>query len=243
MTLSEALLIVAEFGTEWVLWLLLGLSVVSFAIMLERGWFFWKRRLDGDELAKQVFQLFRAADLAKARAALVRHNSAECQVLAAGLIKADQGLQAAAAAMQSARWRERIRLECNLGLLSAVATSAPLIGLLGTVLGVIGLLDGLAVSPPESGLAEPLMSGIAAGLGDHSGWIRGGHSGRGRLAPVCPARAIDPGSNRFTDSTGPVADPAGAAGPGRVCAANFESSLISLGSDSPGPLVTRTCRS
>ncbi len=164
MSLSEALLTIAELGTEWVLWLLLSLSVVSFAIMLERAWFFWKRRLDGDELAKQVFQMFRTADLAKARAVLVRHNSAECQVLAAGLIKADQGIQAAAAAMQSARWRERIRMECNLGLLSAVATSAPLAGVLGTVLGVIGLLDGLAVSPPESGLAEPLMSGIALAL-------------------------------------------------------------------------------
>ena len=165
MSLSEALLTIAEFGTEWVLWVLLGLSVVSVAIMLERSWFFWKRRLDGDELAKQVFQLFRTADLAKARATLVRHNSAECQVLAAGLIKADQGLQAAAAAMQSARWRERIRMECNLGLLSAVATSAPLAGVLGSVLGVIGLLDGLAQAPPaESGLAEPLMSGIALAL-------------------------------------------------------------------------------
>ncbi len=165
MNLGEALLTLAQLGTEWVLWLLLGLSVVSFAIMLERGWFFWKRRLNGDELAKQIFHLFRSADLAKARAALVRHNSAECQVLAAGLIKADAGLQAAASAMQSARWRERIRMECNLGLLAAVATSAPLIGVLGTVLGVIGLLDALAQTPPaESGLAEPLMGGIALAL-------------------------------------------------------------------------------
>ena len=103
--------------------------------------------------------------LAKARAALARHNSSACQVLAAGLIQADHGLQAAAAAMQSARWRERIRMECNLGLLAAVATSAPLAGVLGTVLGVIGLLDGLAQAPPaESGLAEPLMGGIAPAL-------------------------------------------------------------------------------
>ena len=164
MTLTEALLIVAELGTEWVLWLLVGLSMVSFAVMLERGWFFWKRRSDGDELAKQVFQLFRATDLAKARAVLARHNSPECQVLAAGLLKADQGPQAAAAAMQSARWREQNRFECNLGLLAAVATGAPLVGVLGTVLAAIGLLDGLAVSPPESGLAEPLMSGIALAL-------------------------------------------------------------------------------
>jgi biopolymer transport protein ExbB len=165
MSLSEALLAVAELAGQWMLWLLIGLSIVSFAVMLERSWFFWRRRLNGDELGKQIFYMFRGGDLAKARTALLRHNAPECLVLAAGLTKADEGAAPVAAAMQSARQRERIRLQCNLGLLAAVAKSAPWIGLLGTLLDLISLFDRLShASPDELGLTGPLLAGISQAL-------------------------------------------------------------------------------
>jgi biopolymer transport protein ExbB len=164
MNLNEGWLTLAQFGTEWVLWLLIGMSVVSMAVIAERAWFFARRRLDVDELARQLVAIVRAADPAKARAALARFPAGECQVLSAGLMKFGEGYQAAAAAIASARERERIRLECNLGLLSAVAASAPLTGVMGTLLGIIGLLDGLAQAPPESGLATPLLAGISVSL-------------------------------------------------------------------------------
>ena len=36
-------------GTEWVLWLLLFLSVYSVAITMERAWYFWKQRIDFED--------------------------------------------------------------------------------------------------------------------------------------------------------------------------------------------------
>ena len=50
MTLTERLLEVANIGAEWVLWLLLLLSVVSVAVMVDRWRFYRQRRIDVDDL-------------------------------------------------------------------------------------------------------------------------------------------------------------------------------------------------
>jgi biopolymer transport protein ExbB/TolQ len=165
MGLCEAFLVIAQFGAEWVLWLLVVLNTASLAIICERGWFFWRRRVDGDELGKQIFYLFRPGNLAKARAILSQQRSVECGIIAAGLVKLEFGPQAAAEAMHSARLRERIRMECNLGRLGAIAGSAPLIGLFGTVLGAVGLFDSLTELPADqSNISGLLLSGLAQAL-------------------------------------------------------------------------------
>ena len=51
--------LMTNFGAEWVMWLLVGLSVVSVAIMLERTWFFWSHRDDIASLANELRQLLR----------------------------------------------------------------------------------------------------------------------------------------------------------------------------------------
>ena len=38
--------LMTNFGASWVMWLLLGLSVISVAVMLERGWFYYSLRDD-----------------------------------------------------------------------------------------------------------------------------------------------------------------------------------------------------
>ena len=47
MNLTEWLQrLMTNFGAQWVMWLLIGLSVVSVAVMLERAWFYWSLRDD-----------------------------------------------------------------------------------------------------------------------------------------------------------------------------------------------------
>ena len=43
--------LMTSFGASWVMWLLIGLSVISVAIMLERGWFYYSLRDDLPKLA------------------------------------------------------------------------------------------------------------------------------------------------------------------------------------------------
>ena len=50
--MTQQLVDFALLGAEWVLFLLVGLSVLSVAIMVERGMFFYRRRIDHDALQK-----------------------------------------------------------------------------------------------------------------------------------------------------------------------------------------------
>src|SRR6202789_3433068 len=55
MNISEWLQrIMVGFGAAWVMWLMLGLSVISVAIILERAWYFWSLRDDLVVLAKEL---------------------------------------------------------------------------------------------------------------------------------------------------------------------------------------------
>ena len=49
-------------GATWVLWLMLLLSVVSLAIMLERAWLYWSLRDDIATLMRELGRLLRAND-------------------------------------------------------------------------------------------------------------------------------------------------------------------------------------
>ena len=46
--------LMTNLGAAWVMWLLIGLSVLSVAIMLERGWFYWSLRDDIGKLAQKL---------------------------------------------------------------------------------------------------------------------------------------------------------------------------------------------
>ena len=53
-TLVKTLLELPVFQTEWVLWLLVALSILSIAVMIERALFFRARPVDTDALARDL---------------------------------------------------------------------------------------------------------------------------------------------------------------------------------------------
>src|SRR3954469_22020830 len=91
--------LMTNFGAGWVMWLIIVLSVVSVAIMLERGWFYWSLRDDIGKLAQKLREDLRRGDYDAARTALERSPSAEAAVVVAGLLEADRGARAAEEAM------------------------------------------------------------------------------------------------------------------------------------------------
>src|SRR5690349_23868115 len=94
--------LMTNFGAAWVMWLLIGLSVVSVAIMLERGWFYWSLRDDLVRLAGELRDLLRNGDMEAARKRMEASPSAEAAVVVAGLVEAENGSRAAEEAMQGA---------------------------------------------------------------------------------------------------------------------------------------------
>ncbi|MGH7298762.1 MAG: MotA/TolQ/ExbB proton channel family protein [Polyangiaceae bacterium] len=131
-------------GTGWVLVLMLVLSIISLAIMLERAWLYWSLRDDIDELMRDLGRLLRSGDLPGARRRLEASRSAEAAVVVAGLVEADHGVEAAQEAMEGASALQRIKLEKRLAFLGTLGNNAPFIGLLGTVIGIVAAFDELS---------------------------------------------------------------------------------------------------
>jgi biopolymer transport protein ExbB len=131
-------------GTGWVLMLMLVLSVISLAIMLERAWFYWSLRDDIEVLMRDLGKLLRSGDLDGARRRLEASRSAEAAVVVAGLVESDRGVSAAEEAMDGASALQRMKLERRLAFLGTLGNNAPFIGLLGTVIGIGAAVDELS---------------------------------------------------------------------------------------------------
>jgi biopolymer transport protein ExbB len=115
-------------GTGWILALMLVLSIISLAVMLERAWLYWSLRDDIDTLMRDVGRLLRSNDMDGARKRLEESRSAE----------------AAIEAMDGAGALQRVKLEKRLAFLGTLGNNAPFIGLLGTVIGIVAAFDELS---------------------------------------------------------------------------------------------------
>src|SRR5690349_13695297 len=145
--------LMTNFGAGWVMWLMIGLSVISVAIMLERGWFYFSLRDDIARLAKELRDRLRAGDPEGARKRLESSPSAEAAVVVAGLMEADRGAKAAEEAMQGAAALQRMKLERRLAFLGTLGNNAPFIGLFGTVIGVVQAFEALGKQGAQQGAA------------------------------------------------------------------------------------------
>ena len=159
-------------GATWVLWLLFSLSFASVAVAIDRALAFRGSHADVAKLVPALRRLLRADDHAGAIALLNDSHSVEGRVVAAGLAEADLGASAAEEAMAAAMGLERKRLEERLLFLGTVGNNAPFVGLLGTVIGVVGAFQALGKPQAMTGAAatanalapERVMSTIAEAL-------------------------------------------------------------------------------
>lgn len=162
MSITQRLLAFTLLGSEWVLWLLVGLSILSIAVMVERFLILPRGTRDLDELAAALLEVLGAGDVAGARKVIGAPASPEARVGLVGLSEIARGRDAAAEAMASAKSRERLTLERRLGVLGTLGNNAPFIGLFGTVLGIIKAFAEL--SRNSGGGATVVMSGISEAL-------------------------------------------------------------------------------
>jgi biopolymer transport protein ExbB len=154
-------------GAAWVLWLLLGLSLASLAIAIERGLFFRGRGGDLPALSAALERHLLRADVEGARAELVGSRALAAAVADAGLRVAHLGPAGVEKAMQGACAVERERLEARLAFLGTLGNNAPFVGLFGTVIGVIQAFAQLGVGAQGTAgqaVSQAVMAGIAEAL-------------------------------------------------------------------------------
>jgi biopolymer transport protein ExbB len=150
--------LMTNFGAGWVMYLLIALSVISVAVMLERGWFYWSLRDDIAKLAKHLREHLHVGDLDGAVKRMETSPSAEAAVVVAGLLEADRGAKAAEEAMQGAAALQRMKLERRLAFLGTLGNNAPFIGLLGTVIGVVQAFEALGRQAESAQAAASAMA-------------------------------------------------------------------------------------
>lgn len=159
----ERLLRVALLGSAWVLWLLIGLSIVSLGAIFERALFF-RRRRGGASLRALVHERSRNGEWDALERGLAGDVSVEAEVLRAALPWRDGGPAAFADAVDSELGRVRTELDRGTNLLGTLGNNAPFIGLFGTVIGVIEAFQHLGSTTARAGNMTNVMSGIAEAL-------------------------------------------------------------------------------
>ena len=158
MDVVEKMSTLADYGARWVLWLLLGLSVLAIAIVMERVVLLLRTRVDIASLRSALRQLLDADNPGRALARLQSSRAVEARVAGAGLTAIEP--EKADERMQAERELVRLELERGLSLLGTLGNNAPFIGLLGTVIGIIRAFRALN----ESGVQ--VSAGLMAEIGE-----------------------------------------------------------------------------
>jgi biopolymer transport protein ExbB/TolQ len=160
--LTAQLLRIAAVSGEWILWVLIALSVYSFGIVVDRFRFFSRGSVDLDALGKKLLAHLEAGDQNAACALLDASPSVEAAVARRCLDWLDAGPDAVSEVAAAALREYRPSLDKGTVTLGTIGSNAPFIGLLGTVLGVVSAFRELGAHA-ASGMTN-VMSGIGEAL-------------------------------------------------------------------------------
>ncbi len=145
----------------WPIWLLILVSIAGLAIVIERSLSLQSRRIAPPELTNQVLQMVRAqADQPEAIEKL-RKSSPLGQILAELLNHRELPENERRMVVEDAGRDVAFQLERYLAALATVATIAPLLGLFGTV---VGMIEIFAAYRPDGSDPTELARGISIAL-------------------------------------------------------------------------------
>ncbi len=150
MDLSKAFVDFAQLGAEWVLWLMIALSVVSIGVMIDRFLWFRAREADTDGFNRELRGAFTRNEIDRVVAKYKDSTAIPIQVALRGLEERKHGAEAAAEAMHGERSRWRRNADKNLIVLGTLGNNVPFVGLFGTVLGVMSAFLELTTKDTET---------------------------------------------------------------------------------------------
>ena len=144
-------------------WAIILLSIVSLALAIEHFVTIRRDKLVPPELIDEVEALFEEEEYQEALELCESEPNFLTNILSAGLPKINAGFEAMEKAMDEVAEEEAIKLHQKVGWLSLIGNIAPMMGLFGTVYGMIGAFNeitrlGQAVQPQD------LSKGISTAL-------------------------------------------------------------------------------
>ena len=144
-------------------------SIIALAVFLERMWALRRGYIIPEGFIRNVEQMLKNQKLNEAFSLCRTHTSSIAKIFLAGLKNAQKGMWLVKEAVEERGGREAKILEKNVGILSTIANLTPLLGLLGTVSGMIKTFNAISVhgidnpAPLAGGIAEALIT-TATGL-------------------------------------------------------------------------------
>ena len=149
----------------WPIWPLLIISIIGLAIVIERAWYLRQIHLCPKDSLATVFGLasaiFQQKTVSESEISAVGQLSPVGSLFACILREKASGSSAESALeeLQASAQSTWLRLERYLGVLATIATIAPLLGLFGTVVGMIEIFGSQGVGSPQQ-----LAHGISIAL-------------------------------------------------------------------------------
>jgi len=137
-------------------------SIVAVTVFLERVWMLRKSKVLPYEDLREVEVLIHRQQLTEARAICQQNKSPLAQIVLAGLQYRLASRRVIQEKMEAKGKASAIELRKGIGLLQTIASVSPLLGLLGTVGGMIKVFD--AISMEGMGNPGSLATGIAEAL-------------------------------------------------------------------------------
>lgn len=154
------------FGFEWmqkggpIMYLIALTSVIGFAVVIERLYHLYRARIDTKKFMEGISGALRRNRVMEAIEMCDQTPGPIASILKAGILKHDRPKQEIKESIEEAGLHEIPRLEKNLGVLGTVANIAPLLGLLGTV---TGMVKAFQVVQQKAGALNPVSPGDLAG--------------------------------------------------------------------------------
>jgi biopolymer transport protein ExbB len=144
------------------MWPIILCSVAAVGILLERLWTLQRKRVLPEELIKKVSQLAEAGQVNAKVIEALEKNSPLGRVMAAALANRDRGRDIMMERVQDTGRHVVHELERFLNSLGTIASISPLLGLLGTVTGIIRAFNAVMLG----GMGDPrlLAGGISEAL-------------------------------------------------------------------------------
>lgn len=160
--LMQKIFVIAQSGAETVFWLLVVLSILSLAAIIERYLTLRVIRSKSDRIMNHLRDILNSNRLEELLEVSQDKESLEGRALSYGLrhVK-EHGADGLNEILNGYAMLEKPRLERSLSFLATVGSNAPFIGLLGTVFGIMKAFNDLGVS---QGDAATVMVGIAEAL-------------------------------------------------------------------------------
>ncbi|MCK4810244.1 MAG: MotA/TolQ/ExbB proton channel family protein [Candidatus Omnitrophica bacterium] len=146
----------------WLMFPIILFSIFALAIVIEKFIYFSRIKVNMPELLSQILTYARKNRIREAIGVCEKSPSYLANILKAGLFRYDQSKEIIKEAMENASLYEIPKLEKNLNFLSTLAHIAPLLGLLGTVVGLVGCFAAIEKYAINVGVVNP--SDLAGGI-------------------------------------------------------------------------------